>query len=720
MDGWPRLRIGAAAVQVAAALCLGHLCGQELDTALRSQGESHFTVMDEIEDPRERADFLALYKARDPAQKHQLATQFILDYPQSWLLAQAYEAAAKSSIDLGELDRALVEGSFSLRLLPENPSLLVPLANVEAQRKQGALAEQHASDALEYLEVFGPPAGIKPAAWSDLKAQLSASAYFALGRVYASQGLAMKGPKRSELLHRASDRLTTATSWNAKDAEIFYLEGMVHEACGAASNAAVEYAEARRLDSSLQELTTKALLRLYRGLSKPGVDGETPKASFEEFVRSLPKPVIPSSPLTPHRSATDARQPAYAGSEACIQCHRREFDSWSQTGMAKMLRPFNASNIMGDFGPGMEFHNDLGEPIVRMGDDGRPFFDLQGQDGHWHKYRVDYTIGSKWQQGYVTKLPDGRMQVLPIEYNKLQQKWVNYWKLIDPPDSVRADVRRFPELLPATNYQMNCAICHTSQLKTTTTDDEGVQHAQFREPGVNCEMCHGPSQNHVERMQHKDLTPPAPINPPVDFTRTNNREGVRVCAQCHRQSSLRDASPYSELNYSSLGDTFLLSSVSRPYPQFLRKAFYKDGRFRETTFIVEAFTRSACYRRGKAQCADCHDPHPVDAVQNPVSLKFLHDPDEMCLQCHGQFRAKTEAHTHHPAASEASRCTACHMPRIMNAVLFKAASHQIDDRPNADLTARFGQQESPNACLLCHKDKDSMWVAGKLTAWQRR
>lgn len=721
MDGWPKLRIGAAAVQLATSLCLGHLWGQELDTALRSQGESRSTVMDEIEDPRERADFLVLYKTRAAAQKHQLATQFVTDYPQSWLLAQAYEAAAKSSIDLGELDRAMIEGRFSLRLLPENPSLLVPLANVEAQRTQGALAEQHARDALEYLEVFSAPAGIKPADWSRLRAQLSASAYFVLGRVYASQGLAMKGPKRIELLRRASDALTSAAAWNAKDAEIFYLRGMVHEACGDDMEAAVDYAEARRLDPSLKELTTNALARLFQGqVSTPGVGSGDPKVSFEKFVRQLPSPAIPSLPSTRPGSANDARQPAYAGSEACIQCHRREFDSWRQTGMAKMLRPFSADNIMGDFGPGMEFRNELGEQIVRMGDDGRPFFDIEGRDGHWHKYRVDYTIGSKWQQGYVTRLPDGRMQVLPIEYNKLQQKWVNYWKLIDPPGSVRANVQRFPELLPATNYQMNCAICHTSQLKTTTTDDEGIEHAQFREPGVNCEMCHGPSQAHVEQMERKDLTPSAPIKPPVDFTRTNNREGVRVCAQCHRQSSLREASPHSELNYSSAGDSFLLSSVSRPYPQFLRKAFYKDGRFRETTFIVEAFTRSACYRRGNAQCADCHDPHPVDAAQNPLSLKFLQNPNEMCLQCHGQLRGKIEAHTRHPATSEASRCTACHMPRIMNSVLFMAASHQIDDRPDAEFTARFGPQESPNACLLCHKEKDALWVIGELAAWQRR
>jgi hypothetical protein len=33
------------------------------------------------------------------------------------------------------------------------------------------------------------------------------------------------------------------------------------------------------------------------------------------------------------------------------------------------------------------------------------------------------------------------------------------------------------------------------------------------------------------------------------------------------------------------------------------------------------------------------------------------------------------------------------------------------------MTLRFGQQESPNACLLCHREKDGHWVAGRLQSW---
>jgi hypothetical protein len=57
------------------------------------------------------------------------------------------------------------------------------------------------------------------------------------------------------------------------------------------------------------------------------------------------------------------------------------------------------------------------------------------------------------------------------------------------------------------------------------------------------------------------------------------------------------------------------------------------------------------------------------------------------------------------------------MPRIMDALLFRARTHQIDDIPNADMTLRFGQEESPNACLLCHGEKTSQWVKQELQSW---
>jgi len=163
-----------------------------------------------------------------------------------------------------------------------------------------------------------------------------------------------------------------------------------------------------------------------------------------------------------------------------------------------------------------------------------------------------------------------------------------------------------------------------------------------------------------------------------------------------------------------------MRSESIPFGEFSRKGFYKDGRFRQTTFIVESLERSRCFVKGQATCASCHDPHSHDESSNLTSLKFSAEPDRMCTGCHTKFQEKAavSAHTHHAPESEGSRCVSCHMPKIMDALLMRARTHQIDDIPDADLTLRFGQEESPNACLLCHAQKDAKWVKDAMQRWK--
>ena len=192
---------------------------------------------------------------------------------------------------------------------------------------------------------------------------------------------------------------------------------------------------------------------------------------------------------------------------------------------------------------------------------------------------------------------------------------------------------------------------------------------------------------------------------------------MAVCAQCHAQSAVHDAQPGGAVNHSERGEPFRTYSLELP-AAFSRKAFYRDGRYRATTFISEAFARTQCFRKGNATCGSCHDPHPPNAPQNPTSLKFSEGADAMCVQCHTDLRERPERHTRHAAGTEASRCVSCHMPRIMEAVLFQARSHEIDDIPDAEMTERFGNVDSPNACSTCHAGRNAEWLRNSLAAFR--
>jgi predicted CXXCH cytochrome family protein len=492
------------------------------------------------------------------------------------------------------------------------------------------------------------------------------------------------------------------------DPEITYLLGLDYLSAHDWSRATAEFATVYRRGGDFMARAREQLIFLYKA-KRPAVQG-----GFEAFLSDAEKQQRTVSRSPPvERGGSAAQLPSYAGSQACQCFHGGIYRQWARSGMAKMLRPYQPQNVIGDFEKNNEFyagdrfeyrngkleitqtrdHSLFARMVLR---DGRHYFEIKQSDGRWHSYPVDYTIGSKWQQADATTLANGQIQVFPVQYSAIQEKWVDYWEVIDSTGSERSNPHNWERLDSSSNYQTNCAVCHTSQLRNPRGGGLDASNLVFREPGIGCEMCHGPSASHIAAITNGDAhNNKRPLDPPVDFEQLSNREFVNICAQCHMQSNSHMLSTRGELNYSSTG-TFFLHNTALPLGEFSRKGFFKDGRFKQTTFMVEALERSQCFRKGQASCGTCHDPHSHDFSSNNTSLKFKNQPDLMCVGCHAEFqdKANASAHTHHPLDSEASRCISCHMPRIMDALLFRARSHQIDDIPNAEMTLRFGQQDS--------------------------
>ena len=709
---------------------------QDIDANIPPQNRRPLTVADQISDPAERSGFLALFQPTQPEQMLEQAKSFLTRFPQSAFLFQAYDLAARASFDLQDYNSGLQFARESLTLLPENPLLLVATADVEAREHHNDAAISDAQDALEDLDRFSAPSSVAPENWPDLKRKLKATANFAQGRALLGQALeAPMGEKRTTLLKDCESSLEAAQELNSSDSETTYLLALAQLSAGALRPAAGNFAAVYEAKDSLAPKALENLQAIYEGL-KPA-----PRETFEGFLQQVERerkvsPESRSAETFPIENREGRGLPEYAGSESCRGCHGTIYREWSQTGMSKMLRPYSPQNVVGDFESNNEFFlgDDAeyvnGKLLVTRGRnrtrfarmvirDGRHYFDIEQSDGKWHAYPVDYTIGSKFQQAYATKLPNGEIHVFPIQYSRLTQQWINYWKIIDAPGSERADLRAWEKFGAATSYQAVCAVCHTSQLRNVKGGGFDVTNVEFREPGIDCEMCHGPSAQHVAELTANEPYPKEPLDPPVNFRDLGNRDFVRICGQCHMQSAIRTPGPSGELNYSRSGG-FYIRNPSIPFGEFARIGFYKDGRFRQTTFIVEALERSQCFKKGHITCGTCHDPHGHDADSNLTSVKFRDQPDLMCTGCHSQFqnRAALAAHTHHRIESEASRCVSCHMPRIMDAVLFRARTHQIDDIPDADMTQRFGQDKSPNACLSCHSEKSAGWVKQELQTWR--
>ena len=146
------------------------------------------TIFDEIEDRAERDAFRQVWDTLEPRTKRVRVDAFVERYPASRMLREAYELGARASAELGDHADALRRARLSLRLLPENPFLLVMTADISVKQRDLALAERSAREALRQLANADTPSPLAPADWPRVRDHLRATAYFVLGRLAARRG----------------------------------------------------------------------------------------------------------------------------------------------------------------------------------------------------------------------------------------------------------------------------------------------------------------------------------------------------------------------------------------------------------------------------------------------------------------------------------------------------------------------------------------------------
>src|SRR5688572_29389329 len=433
----PRAAILSAALMLLVALA----SAQEINVAIGpDRRPDAVSILDEIEDTGERRAFRELWDANARA-RITLAARFVDQYPRSILLREAYELAARAHIAEGNLNAGLDWAARALRLLPENPFLLVMIADVAAKQRDLDRAYTSAADALRYLAHAEPPVSIPRARWPQARANLRATALFVQGRVAATR----------EQYKEAEQLLMASLTLNSADTEALYTLGVVRMAVRADEGAARAFSGVAQTVGPLAAAARESLRLLHARSASART------LSFDAWLTrhswSPPEPAPPVARSAPGR---------YAGSSACRECHPRVYSSWQSTGMARMFREYRPEHVIGDFS-GAQTVSGLARAVL---DDGRHFIEIRrGESGEMVRYPVDYVIGSKWQQAYATRLPDSRLLVFPIQYSRLRSQWINYWKQVDAPGSPRTDIAQFHRAPADAVYHTSCAPCHTSQLR---------------------------------------------------------------------------------------------------------------------------------------------------------------------------------------------------------------------------------------------------------------
>src|SRR5881409_4262349 len=96
-----------------------------------------------------------------------------------------------------------------------------------------------------------------------------------------------------------------------------------------------------------------------------------------------------------------AAEPSYLGSQACGQCHTGQHRQWSQSLHSRMIQQAKPEVILGDFVKNntLEHH---GWNFRMTMKDGGYWIDETDKEGSRTAYKVDYTLGSKRTQHYLS------------------------------------------------------------------------------------------------------------------------------------------------------------------------------------------------------------------------------------------------------------------------------------------------------------------------------
>ena len=103
--------------------------------------------------------------------------------------------------------------------------------------------------------------------------------------------------------------------------------------------------------------------------------------------------------------------------------------------------------------------------------------------------RVDYTLGNRRIQHYLTTIEHGRIVVLPPSWDVQRREWFDSVEIVRPPTS-RTPTR-------CSSGTSTAVGCHVSQQDNPTTPATRTYDTTWVDFGTACERCHGPGSAHV-------------------------------------------------------------------------------------------------------------------------------------------------------------------------------------------------------------------------------
>ena len=143
---------------------------------------------------------------------------------------------------------------------------------------------------------------------------------------------------------------------------------------------------------------------------------------------------------------------AYVGAQACASCHRQIHETWTSGRHSKMVQPATAAAVKGDFSKGTVTLR--GQRYGLRTRNGEYFITESELTGREREHRVEYTLGSRRIQHYLTTVDKGRIVVLAPSWDVQRGQWFHNVEIIRPDEDDQQIVQQ---------WNKNCVGCHVSR-----------------------------------------------------------------------------------------------------------------------------------------------------------------------------------------------------------------------------------------------------------------
>ena len=324
----------------------------------------------------------------------------------------------------------------------------------------------------------------------------------------------------------------------------------------------------------------------------------------------------------------------FAGSEACVKCHRDIYEKHILTAHYLTTRPASEKYIKGSFDKGQNVFAYDTSMVVKMEKRDSGFFQVgyyKGVEKIVRRFDIVVGYGSIGQT-YIFKINNQLFQ-LPVSYFTAAHKWANSPQFpVHPVLFNRAITSR-------------CLECHSTFVQKISAVNKEPEEFNVQQMiyGVDCEKCHGPAAKHVEfQTQNPNEKTAKYIINPAKFTR---QQSLDMCSLCHAGRLKKTQPSFQFIAGDTLANYFAIDNTP-PNPTDIDVHGNQFGLLRA----------SKCFRMSNTMtCVTCHNTHENE--RGKVSLF-----SQRCMECHNTAHGTFCKLGDSLGTVIISNCIDCHMP----------------------------------------------------------